>query len=191
MDLAEFSSPPPKPWLVVQGANIAQQSSNGVSIVASPVGLTGTTLTDLTPSGAGLAGSVGCEEALCAPGMSYQIRAYLNLVVLANANIKLYLALDAAGTIPVTNSAAFNIGGSGGTFSTRFDFEVTFKAVGVAGVCTTVGYTFNVGTGATGTNLTNSSTALTTGGVQLHLIAQWSAGGSTVTLVNYTSARLY
>jgi len=192
MDIKELSSFPPKPWFIVSGPNLNQQASNGVNINLSTPSSSLSTPVDLTPSGANLAGSTGCAESLCVPGMTYRIRVYTSMNAPGGgARGRFYIAQDAAGTIPLTPATSITLSGSPVVGPIPIDFDIVYKQVGAAGVCVTVGSLFFPSLDLVNL-LTNTTTASTVGGVSLHFIVQWDvAGVNTCTLVGYTSERLY
>ena len=192
MDLQEFSSQGPKPWLVISNANVISTDTNATSVTPSAI-LTSNVLTNITPAGLqGNGWTIPVES--CLPGMAYRLSAYVNV---ANSpvidHVYFYLAQDAAGAIALSPNDFFQFGLLAATTMRKIEIDLTFVAVGSAGEASVIGWRQDCSqTGVTTViGAINNTTVDTTNGLNLRLFFRWVTGGQgQFTLLSTTLERL-
>jgi hypothetical protein len=173
MDLKEFTSPGPKPWLAINGAYDLAQASNGVSATIQPA-FTATSATNVMPGDMPFA-AISIPAGLCVAGMSFRVTTTMQVQTgSSGGHFRLYLAQDNGSVILSDNTDNALTGAQ--NIPAQIVINLSFSAVGAAGVASSFAVS-NYSIGAPNyLTLANTTTVNTNDGLVLELFAIWTAG---------------
>lgn len=189
MDLQEFNSPPPKPWLIINGASFLASATNGTN-ATTQAPFSGLVPTNLTPANLATAPCFNIPVYECIVGMSINVRVYCTLQAAVSTNFRLWLAQDALAT-PITPYTDLSSGVLASATPVFIDLNFIVSALGVAGTASCLGSVKVNGGGSTGALTVNNTTFHTDAGLNIALAGQWAAAGANMVIYGMTVERVY
>src|SRR5579875_1254039 len=138
MDLKEFTSPGPKPWLAINAAYNLASASNGVSATVQP-SFSSATATNIMP-GDVPAAAISIPAGLCVAGMAFRVTVNGQAQTgSGGGHFRLYLAQDNGSVILSDNTDNVLTGAQNVPFQQVID--LSFSAVGAAGTASSYSMT--------------------------------------------------